>query len=206
MGAVLERVAGVGAFVVDPARPGQFAAVREREDKRATAKLRGMWAIPCETVEPGESHQSAAERIFREELQVKGLKDPDDLASIRLGACELSPGIVLHAYLIETAPGARLSLGSHSHEVDSPRWARIDEVLNLPLGNLSFRPGVFEVVTGYLAFKSSNSHFIPGVYRHYEVRNQIPQEVFDQLEVDARRIPVLSPIGVHLQPGLGLSA
>src|SRR3989304_9003351 len=146
---LVEVKAGVGALIVVPEDLNRgFLTVQELTSKRATSKLAGMKTLPMETVEPGETHEMALRRMLfesagtgesgGEEVGLSFVKDEDHLTKLKLARCELSPGVVLHAYLIETTPDVAIRSGSWTHEVREAEWTSLEDILLQPTGTLRF--------------------------------------------------------------------
>lgn len=174
-----ERVSGVGVLIIpDKNPPERFLTLVELHTKRSTNKLRGMQSFPMETIEDGEDHQQALIRLFEEEVRLDGLLSPQNLTQIKLCRAELTPGVVLHTYLIELDKEPKIKLGTASGEVIDPRWTPLNEVVTTP-NSLKFRPGVFEAIRAYRAYQTSPEAFEPATFRYIELRDNVPKEIFD---------------------------
>ncbi len=191
-----EQVAGVGAFIVVPSIPELgFLTIEEQSSKRLTNKLKGMRSLPMETIEIGENHQQALERLFREEVRIPVISHPDNLTRLKLSTCELTEGVILHAYLIELAPTLHPfgEIGSHKDEVGNVDWTNTMDVL-MAKGSLRFRPGVFEVVSSYIGYRARPETFTPFVYTR--LRDQVPMGIFDLMEQGISQTEALSRFGL----------
>lgn len=210
---LIEVKAGVGAFIVVPENIERgFLTVQELTGKRLTSKLAGMRTLPMETVERGETHEMALRRMLfesadtgksGEEIGLSFVKDKDHLTKQKLARCELSLGVVLHAYLIETTPDVVTRPGSWTHEVGEVEWTTLDDILLQPTGTLRFRPGVYETTLGYLQYLESLREgrcFSPSMYRYSELKNQVPSTVFDLMESGAIGTEVQSLLVQSPQP------
>lgn len=173
---ISSEIAGVGAFIVNKANPDQgFITVQESITKRKTNKLAGMRSYPMETIEPGENHDQALQRLFQEEIFIEPtIYSP----KIKLGQFTLLPGVSLHTYLFEIGSDITIAVGSAAKEVKDPRWTTFQEVLEAPFG--TFRAGVYETVVGYLAYLRDPVNFQIGTYAR--LRDWIPDEIFDFME------------------------
>lgn len=176
---VAEVLAGVGALIVTP--DGYFLSIEEGRTSRKTGKIKGMRSLPMETMEVGETHEQALERLFKEEVSAKELSDRIDPP--KLCRVQLTPKVWLHAYLIPVNYRFQVEAGTHKDALN-PRWVHIDEVLNSDPENRQFRPGTREVVRSYLEFQQ-NTNFRPRLF--FRCEDEIPQEVFDKLEKQAKQ-------------------
>lgn len=181
---LVERVTGVGALIVAPADPDRgFLTIEELRSKRSTNKIIGMRALPMETIEPGETHAEAWMRLTSEEIQLQNIKyNPRKVAENILCLCELRPGVVLYASVLEVSPYTDVIIGSESLEVADLRWTRFKDVLNAPAGDLGIRPGTREVVQAYLAYKINPVSYMPQVYRYGDLQDHIPDKLFEMIE------------------------
>lgn len=130
---IAEIKSGIGAVIINP--EGQFLAVRENHSRKDNRKMRGMWSHPMETIDKGESHEQAMQRlIFGEE--VKGvLVRESRLTNIYLASIQISPGIWLYDYLLHTESN-EFSKG-YGSDITEIRWANTGEVLEAPIFRLS---------------------------------------------------------------------
>lgn len=176
---ITEVLAGVGALIITP--DGYFLSIEEGRTSRKTGKIKGMRSLPMETIEIGETHGQALERLLKEEVSAKKLTNY--ASSAKLCRVQLTPGVWLHAYLIPANHRFRVEAGTHKDALN-PKWVHIDEVINCDPKNRQFRPGTREVVKSYLEFQQDNS-FHAGLY--FRCEGEIPQEVFDELERQAKQ-------------------
>lgn len=173
MSTVHREVAGVGAFIVDAQNPLRgFVTVEEMTTKKKTNKLRGMKTYPMETIERGEDHNQALDRLFQEEVTMTPTLA---LTRIKLGQYELIPGVMLHTYLFEANSDVMALIGSASSEVRDPKWTTFEEVKSASIG--AFRAGVYETVMNYLDYLRNPRNFQTRTY--INLRDRIPQEVFE---------------------------
>lgn len=171
---IAETLAGVGLLIITP--NGYFLSIKEARTSRRTAKIKGMCSLPMETIESGETHDQALERLLKEEVSVKELSGRTDLT--KLCRVQLTPGVWLHAYLIPVNLRFQAEAGTHEDALN-PKWAHINEVLNSNPNDRLFRPGTREVIESYLE-SQRNNNFQPGLY--FRCEDEISQEVFDELE------------------------
>lgn len=179
-----ERITGVGALIVVPEDPDRgFLTLKELISKRSTHKVAGMRTLPMETLELGETHANAWDRLTKEEIQLGNVTyDSTVVGDNILCLCELRPGAVLHVSILEVPADAAIIIGSESQEVSDLRWTRFDDVLNAPRGDLGLRPGTREVVQSYLAYKMKPGDYSPRVYRYHNLQDKIPHRIFDLIE------------------------
>lgn len=179
------EIIGVGAFIVNPDIPSKgFIALQELITKRSTNKLAGMFSYPVETIEPGEDHNQALLRLFKEEIHIQ---PPLILPKIKLGQFLLLPGVSLHTYLFEVKSDVTIAVGSTPQEVKNPRWMTFQEVLAAPLGR--FRAGVYETVTEYLTYLQDPDNFHINTY--VRLRDWISEEVFNLMEAGCTKAEFL---------------
>lgn len=171
---IVETLAGVGALIITP--DGYFLSIEEGRTSRRTGKIKGVRSLPMETIEAGETHQQALERLLKEELSAEELNNHTDL--IKLCRVQLTPGVWLHAYLIPVNLRFQAQAGTHK-DASNPKWVHINELLGSNPKDRLFRPGTREVIESYLKF-GANNNFQPDV--HFRCKDEIPQEVFDALE------------------------
>lgn len=181
---LVKRVAGVGALIIVPEDPDRgFLTLRELRSKRSSNRLIGARTLPMETIEPGETHTEAWMRLTSEEVQLQNIKyDPRKVAENVLCLCELKPGVILYASVLEVPPNVGVIIGSESQEVADLGWTRFENVLNAPAGDLGIRPGTREVAQAYLAYKIDPDSYMPRVYRYGDLQDHIPDELFDMIE------------------------
>ncbi len=179
-----ENVAGVGALVVVRGDLDRgFLSLRELRSKRSTNKVLGMRTLPMETVEPGEVRLQAWERLVKEEFHVTNFQyDPQEVVQNVLCRCELRPGVMLYASVLQIDPQAEIVAGSESQEVADLRWTQFDDVLSAPQGDLGIRPGMREVIRSYMEYQRDPLEYSPRTYRYSELHDQIPDQIFNLLE------------------------
>lgn len=179
------ELVGVGAFIVnrDISHQG-FIALQELITKRSTNRLAGMFSYPMETIEPGEDHDQALKRLFKEEIHIQ---PPLILPKIKLGQFSLLHGVSLHTYLFEIGSDVTIAVGSTPQEVKNPRWVTFQEVLTAPLGR--FRAGVYETVIEYLTYLQDPDNFHINTY--VKLRDRISEEIFNLMEAGCTKAEFL---------------
>lgn len=185
----MERLAGVGAFIVKESNPNLFLAITEGYSNRLTNKIAGMISAPFETIkEDDRNHKRALERIFKkvgykgeEELCILqgDIKVPEELEKAKLCIVQLTEGVWLHAYLLYASADLVVGKGKEADVIDEPQLVSIDEVLDFERGGngFRFRPGMVEIVKNYLSYLTDPENHIPQIY--LEPVNSIPTSVFD---------------------------
>lgn len=198
MSEIEERTTGVGALIVvaDTHRP-DFLTIEETRTKRSSGKLKGMRSLPMETVEDGETHQQALARLLQEEVRLNTVCLAGELIRLKLGRYELTPGVVLHAYVIEAPRDSGISVGS-GVDVQRPEWTSIEEVLATSRGSLRFRPGVKEIITTYLDYLQDKESFQQVIYSSDELANTVPNDVYDLIDQGTNETEALSQLGLAL--------
>lgn len=183
-----EIISGVGALIVTQDQPDRgFVSVVEQYSKRSSNKLVGMRTLPMETIKLGETHQQVLERLLYrpqggEELILDNVYNPDNLTEIKLGKYELTPGVVLHSYLLEVPFEIDLRIGTEVEEVGEIQWTKIEDVLNTPAENFRFRPAVYEVLKDYLRYLQDPHSYVVGEYCFNELKNRVPTYIFDLID------------------------
>lgn len=184
---IKESVVGVGVFIVTP--DNRLLTLEELTTKRVTGKIAGMRSLPMETVEAGETHEQAIERLFQEEVVVDWISASQ--TRILLCKAQLTPGVWLYSYLICVPETLTVGIGTDGGKVANPSWINTEDILSSQPSERRFRPGVRETIKSYLDWlaKKGNS-FHPKVY--FNCEDEVPQEVFDRLEREAMQTAVLS--------------
>ena len=179
-----EAVAGLGVLVVVPEDHKRgFISLTELRSSRSTHKLAGSRTVPMESLEVGETQAQTLERLTKEEIQLRHFTyDPSRVLSSRLVTCELRPGVRVPTYLLQVPPKTNIIVGSEAHEVADLRWTPFEEVLEAPKCDLSLRPGTREAILSYLDFSRNNGGFKPAIYKYSDLKDPIPDEVFDMVE------------------------
>lgn len=201
----VERLAGVGAFIVKEGNPNLFLAITEGHFNRLTNKIAGMISAPFETIEEEDDrdHKRALERIFKkvgykgeEELCILqgDIKLPEELEKAKLCIVQLTKGVWLHAYLLHASADLAVGRGKEADVMDEPQLVSVDEVLNFERGDnrFRFRPGMVEIVRNYLSYLADPENHIPQIY--FEPVNSIPTSVFDLVGLGASQTEVLSQL------------
>lgn len=198
----MERVAGVGALIVVPKDPDRgFLTLEELISKRSSNKLRGSRTLPMETVEPGETHADAWERLTSEEIQLQNVGyDPREVTRNLLCKCELRPGVVLYTSVLEVPPDAAVIIGSESQEVANLRWTSFADVLNAPKGDLGIRPGTREVIQAYLAYMENPMSYELRIFMYSGLYDKIPDSVFDLIESGVSLVESLFRLKLASEP------
>ncbi|MBI2610829.1 NUDIX hydrolase [Candidatus Kaiserbacteria bacterium] len=130
---------GVALIVVNP--NGEVLVLKELEAKPDLEKYVGIYSIPMETVEKGESEQEALARLITEELG--GLSV--EIESKKRGFYWIAQDARASLYVGQTDT-RDLRCPSKSGEVDGQRWESPREALKLWI-----RRGVREMLHDYLA-------------------------------------------------------
>lgn len=186
----IEQVAGVGALTI---YENCFLGVQEGRPKRKTAKLSGMWSLPMETVEDGETHSDALIRLWQEEITPGAEAGKIELKN-ELCIVQLTPGVWLHSYIFESTSCFPAALGSSRGEILGARWISISEVLNDPIGSLRFRPGVYETVLSYSQYRSKKDDWSALIFP--QTRVQVPSQVYDLIESGVSQNEALLHLGL----------
>lgn len=207
-----EKLTGVGAFIVNIDRPNLFLSITESESKRSSNKLAGMISAPFETIDSGETHRQALERIFykvgengedgeEELIIVRGqIFISEDLNSSKLCLEQLSEGVWLHAYLLHCSSDLIVKKGKAADTIGDPQWVSVEDVLKSASGNsrFHFRPGNLELVESYLDFQKNRDTFTTRIYQM--LANVVPEQVFDLIEKDFSVSEALSLSGLDPKP------
>lgn len=194
-----EKVAGVGALVVCPDWLDRgFLTVKELRTKRSTNKLAGMRSIPMETVEEGETHNQALQRMLCEEI-TPSIYLGSNLDNILLCRSQLSPGIFLYSYLLEVPWPISFRLGTDTLDVTDPMWIPRTSVLYPdPVNSFAFRPGVYETLTSFSRRLDNPQKFEAATF--VNLKNLVPTEAFDLMDQGFSQTEALSRLGLVQQP------
>lgn len=173
---VVEDLKGVGLFIVTP--DGYFLTIEEARTKRKTNKIAGMRSLLMETIEAGETQEQAIARLLINDEEVSAKQFRTLTPERKLCRVQLTPGVWLHAYLIQVSGQFPVRPGT-APDARNPGWTHINDVLASSPSEQKFRPGTREVIKSYLAHKE-NGNQESQVY--FRCEDDIPQEVFDMLE------------------------
>ncbi len=136
---MVQRVRGVALVVANPT--DEILILQEFVNKPHLGKYRGMFSIPMETSQPGESDLSALQRLKEEELPgVPAL----ELPGTYIGVYRIVSGVWVRLYKTEAVSYRLPNTMSNEHEVGNYRWIPIDAALSLWL-----RQGAREMLSDY---------------------------------------------------------
>lgn len=190
------QLTGVGAFIIPSGlNQEKFLAIQEKQDKRQSNRLKGMLTLPMETGESGETVYETLERLFKEEVKINGYYK----TVAKLGVYEINYGVVLTAFLVEVDPDVQVSVGTFTEEVNNLQWVQMQNVLTTSAHDLSYRPGVWEVVKSYNDFNRNHELYQPQVFNYNDIRHKISPEVFNLIEQGVTRSEALSRYGLQMQ-------
>lgn len=155
-----DRIAGVGALIVSPEH--RVLTVQELTDSLRTVKERGMRTHPMESSTQGEIPAETMGRLFTEEIVLPegvSLEDRGLLCTV-----QINYGLWAEMFLYQSPVEFGASIGTAQHEVASPGWIPMQEVIESPIGNRRFRPGLRETVLAYQERLASNGSFKPRTF------------------------------------------
>jgi len=124
---------------------GQILVLQEYETKPHFGKRCGMFSIPMETVEPGESDPCAMVRLVADELPGLELGNEQILGS-RIGIYRVVPRVWVNLYSTRTENGQLPNSGGH--EVGNHQWMAPEIALHLWL-----RQGAWEMIRDFMSKK-----------------------------------------------------
>lgn len=172
----VEQKIGVGLLLVNYSEiKPEILTIIEHNTNYSTHKITGMRSFPMETLEPNENDQDAIRRLLEEEITT----DLDISRLQLLSQVEIRPRVILRGYFLETAIKPTVNIGNFKHEVSSPKWLLIDEILHDPIGSLRFRPGVKEMLTCYQTYKTSQEVFCPKFIGYSNLFEYIPEHLYE---------------------------
>lgn len=134
-----KRVCGVALIVQNP--HGGILILQEFKSKPRIGKCSGMFSIPMETSQDGESDTETLERLKREELL--GMTIPKKHAYV--GRYEVVKDIWVTLYATSTLQGILPHLPDNKGEVGNHRWMEPEKALSLWL-----RQGAKEMIEDYM--------------------------------------------------------
>jgi 8-oxo-dGTP pyrophosphatase MutT (NUDIX family) len=178
----------------------------EKNAKEKSGKLQGQLGFPYETVEPGESHPQAIERLLEEEVTVTAgqIAILNPLESAKLAIVRVSKpevGAWLHAYQIPVTPETQFRRGTFDHEVGDPIWVDVRKVLTTEgAQRVLFKGGTTEIARAHLAHLKN-----PHELRRRIVENptELPNwAVYELMKKGFTQIEALSQLGIDPTPFL----
>jgi len=140
-----QQIRGVALVVKNP--QGQILILQELQSKPRVGKYAGMFSIPMETCEPGESDHDAMIRLAKEELPPELHLPPfEGILQSHVGAYQIVREVWVNLYSA-TVESAELPCpqDSERNEVGNHQWMGPMEALGLWL-----RQGAWEMIKDFL--------------------------------------------------------
>ncbi len=202
----VELISGVGAVIYRQNNPHQVLMTTEKNSKEESGKLQGQLGFPYETVEPGESHAQAMDRLLQEEVAVTAgrIAIPHPLESAKLSIVRVSKpevGAWLHAYQISATQDSQFRRGSFDHEVGEPVWVDVRRILATQgTQRVLFKGGTSEIARAHLAHLE-NPHQLRSLI--VEKPTELPNwEIYELMKKGFTQIEALSQLGIDPTPFL----
>lgn len=187
-------LAGVGALIVTSS--GLFLSVEETTTSERTVKEEGSRTPPMESTEPSEDQFTTLRRVFQEEVI------PPEGFHLRYRGplCDviITGDTLVRMFLFESEFPFQATVGQNEKDVRNPRWLRLKDPLEHPLGNRDFRPGVRETIQAYKCLLED-----PRSYRFMRFEQAVDAPiVLDRIRGGGLQNGALSQNGHLLKPGL----